>query len=253
MAPPVCASCGAKLEGGRRSADGRLVCGRCGRVVTSLSGNGSKLKPVRVGAPLAPPPRRAAGARSPSPTAAARAPVVAPAVGQSSRDAVVGDTRTESPKRGRTRGAAPSETSSTAVASPDRPSARRTAGVAGGAKRVKWLWRGLAWIVAIPAGLVIVGLPAKDLGYLTRNDLADVLLKSDLDRFLPLVIVVALWALVTAALVHLFVEGGRWWSARRSQRKSVDVRVNPITSGPVLEPPRRRRPVDAVPRATRQR
>ena len=119
MAPQVCASCGAKLEGGRRSADGRLVCGRCGRVVTSLSGNGSKLKPVRVGAPLAPPPRRAAGARSPSPTAAARAPVVAPAVGQSSRDAVVGDTRTESPKRGRTRGAAPSETSSTAVASPD--------------------------------------------------------------------------------------------------------------------------------------
>jgi hypothetical protein len=84
-----------------------------------------------------------------------------------------------------------------------------------------WL-RILVWVVALPLGLVIVGVPAREAGYLTSQKLLDVIVKHDLDRFVPIVVIVALWALVTALLVTVLVEGGRWWMLRRRARKERD-------------------------------
>jgi hypothetical protein len=79
----------------------------------------------------------------------------------------------------------------------------------------------LAWIVALPIALVAVGLPARKAGYLTGQKLLDVIVEHDLGRFVPLLVIVALWALVTAVLVTLFLEGGHWLSARRAQRRAA--------------------------------
>lgn len=74
----------------------------------------------------------------------------------------------------------------------------------------------LAWFVAVPVGLLVVVVPARRLGYLTGSDLLDLLSGSGLRRYLLLVLVVVFWALITASLVHLLVEGGRALQARRA-------------------------------------
>ena len=61
------------------------------------------------------------------------------------------------------------------------------------------------WVVALPIALVAVGIPARKAGYLTGQKLLDVIVKHDLGRFVPLLVIVALWALVTAILVTLFL------------------------------------------------
>jgi hypothetical protein len=95
------------------------------------------------------------------------------------------------------------------------------------------LWaRILAWVVALPMGLAIVGIPARKLGYLTSQKLLDVIVKHDLGRFVPIFVIVALWALVTAGLVTLFVEGGRWLLARRRARAAVHAEHTAIVGNP---------------------
>jgi hypothetical protein len=79
----------------------------------------------------------------------------------------------------------------------------------------------VAWIVALPIALVAVGLPARKAGYLTGQRLLDVLVDHDVGRFIPLLVIVALWALVTAVLVTLFLEGGHWFAARRADRRAA--------------------------------
>lgn len=93
------------------------------------------------------------------------------------------------------------------------------------------LIRLLAWVLAVPVGLLIVGLPARMGGYLTSQQLLDVIVKRDLGRFVPLVVVVVLWALATALLVELICEGGRWWLARHSKRRLVSVGRGPLGRG----------------------
>jgi hypothetical protein len=85
-------------------------------------------------------------------------------------------------------------------------------------RRVHWYWRALAWIAAVPIGFVITVWPAYAFGLIRKDDVLDVFVGSGAGRYTRLAIVTVLWALVTALLVHLFVEGGRWWSARRRQR-----------------------------------
>jgi hypothetical protein len=72
-----------------------------------------------------------------------------------------------------------------------------------------------AWALAVPIGLAIVGIPARVLGYLTSQKLLDVFVKHTLARFVPLLVIVVLWALATTVLVEIFVEGGRWFMLRR--------------------------------------
>jgi hypothetical protein len=78
-----------------------------------------------------------------------------------------------------------------------------------------------AWVLALPLGLLIVGIPARQLGYLSSQKLLDVIVKRDLGRFLPIVVVIALWALVSAVLVTVFVEGGRRLMVRRRRKKAM--------------------------------
>jgi hypothetical protein len=105
-----------------------------------------------------------------------------------------------------------------------------------------WLRLG-AWVLAVPIGLAIVGLPARKLGYLTSQKLLDVFVKHTLARFVPLLVIVVLWALATTVLVELFVEGGRWLMLRRrrpaANAPDADAGVSP-TQAPAPGPPPRR-------------
>ena len=76
----------------------------------------------------------------------------------------------------------------------------------------------LAWIAAVPLAFVITVWPSYELGLIRKDDVLDVFVGSGAGRYTRLAIVTILWALVTALLVQLFVEGGRWWAARRSRR-----------------------------------
>jgi len=78
----------------------------------------------------------------------------------------------------------------------------------------------VAWLVAVPLGLVLVGIPARKAGYLDSQKLLDIVIGRDTaSRYLPLLVIVVLWALVTALLVQLIVEGGGWLLRRRRGRK----------------------------------
>ena len=92
----------------------------------------------------------------------------------------------------------------------------------------------LAWLVALPLGLAIVGLPARKAGYLSSQKLLDVIVKTDLSRFVPILVIILLWALVAALLVTLFVEGGRRLMLRRRRKKLA----NASADGPVMVPAR---------------
>lgn len=125
------------------------------------------------------------------------------------------------------------------------PSTARTASNGSGARDTLPLWmRVLAWVVALPLGLIIVGIPARRAGYLSSQKLLDVIVKRDLGRFIPLVVVVLLWALVSALLVTLFIEGGRRLRHRRRQRSRGDAPLVTPDGAAVpapAPPPRRRR------------
>ena len=84
--------------------------------------------------------------------------------------------------------------------------------------KVHLYWRVLAWIVAVPLGLVLTGWPALHFDLLKKDDLLDVFVGEGMGRYARLLVFAAAWALVTALLVQLFVEGGRVLTARRAQR-----------------------------------
>jgi hypothetical protein len=77
-----------------------------------------------------------------------------------------------------------------------------------------------AWIVALPLALVVVGVPARKAGYLNGQRMLDIIVKHNLGRFVPLLVIVVLWALATAVLVTVFLEGGRR-ILRKRERASV--------------------------------
>lgn len=80
----------------------------------------------------------------------------------------------------------------------------------------------LAWIVAVPLGLVLTAWPAYQLDLIRKDDVLNVFVGSGAGRYVRLMIGTALWALVTALLVQLFVEGGRRL-ARRRRAKPAEV------------------------------
>jgi hypothetical protein len=110
----------------------------------------------------------------------------------------------------------------------EQRSKKRRAGAAAatgvnGRDRLPLVLRVLAWFIAVPLGLALVGIPARESGYLTGQKLLDVVIGRDLDRFFPLVVIVVLWALVTAILVQVLVEGGAWLMRRRRARRAGPV------------------------------
>jgi hypothetical protein len=101
-------------------------------------------------------------------------------------------------------------------------------------RRVAWYWRLLAWIVAVPLGFVIAVVPSYEFGLISKDDVLDVFVGSGTDRYVRLGLVTLIWAVVTAVLVQLFVEVGRWWANRRRRhsrsRPRTDAQVPAVSS-----------------------
>ena len=83
--------------------------------------------------------------------------------------------------------------------------------------KVQWYWRVLAWVVAVPLGLALTAWPALHFDLLRNDDLLDVFVGEGAGRYGRLLVFAAAWALVTALLVQLFVEGGRAFARRRAR------------------------------------
>lgn len=86
------------------------------------------------------------------------------------------------------------------------------------AGRVPALVRLLVWLVALPAGVVVAVAPLRVLGLLDLDVAIDVFAGTGLGRFAVLLVLLPLWAGVSATLAHLALEG----SARRRARKAPD-------------------------------
>jgi hypothetical protein len=80
---------------------------------------------------------------------------------------------------------------------------------------VMWPLRLLAWLVALPVGLLAVVWPARELGFLSGQRLLDVVVGTGWGRYWRVLAIAPAWALVTAVLVQLMVFGLRKLSARR--------------------------------------
>lgn len=74
----------------------------------------------------------------------------------------------------------------------------------------------LLWIVAVPAGFVVVFGLARAAGLLTSKQLEDVFLETGWDRFWPVVRMLPFVAFVTAAIVHFSVLAISRWRCRRA-------------------------------------
>ena len=84
-----------------------------------------------------------------------------------------------------------------------------------------WYWRVVAWLVAVPLGFVITAWPAYEFGLIRKDDVLDVFVGSGTGRYTRLAIGTLVWALVTALLVQLFIEGGRLWADRRRRDRDA--------------------------------
>ena len=91
----------------------------------------------------------------------------------------------------------------------------------GETRPAKVYWRILAWLIALPIALAAVGIPARAAGYLNSQRLLDVIVKHNLTRFVPIVLIVVLWALVSALLVTVMVAVGERIAARRRARRAA--------------------------------
>ncbi|MGH8982948.1 MAG: hypothetical protein ACRDY6_03610 [Acidimicrobiia bacterium] len=94
------------------------------------------------------------------------------------------------------------------------PPPRRRADGAGPGK-VAWPFRVLAWLIALPLGLIAVVIPARRLGFLSGQRLLDVIVGIGWSRYWRVLVIAPAWALVTTLLVHLMLFGLRKLGERR--------------------------------------
>ncbi len=109
----------------------------------------------------------------------------------------------------------------------------------------------LGWVVAVLLGGIVVRYLARWTGLLTGDSIIDIITGSGWGRYLRLFAVVPFWALASAGLMTGFVEGGRWWAARRRGvevgRPGTGAKRRPVPSA-VPEP----RPTPTPAQATRR-
>jgi hypothetical protein len=74
----------------------------------------------------------------------------------------------------------------------------------------------LAWVVAIALGGVLTVYVARKTGWLSGQRLVDVFTGTGWSRYLRVMAIVPVWAIVTTVLVTIFVEGGRWLARARA-------------------------------------
>jgi hypothetical protein len=201
-----CPACGARHRIDNLPEAPTFRCDRCGQVLkvptpVSTAGTNGPRPPARpsAAAPVAPPPRRRDPATTNGPVddAATRVAPVRTAAAVSATVSVAGPAEEAQDRAARD---------------------RRRAKTAGSKSKVSWYWRLLAWIMAVPVGFVITAWPAYELGFIKKDDVLDIFVGTGSGRYVRLAIATAVWALVTALLVQLLVEGGRAWAARRRAR-----------------------------------
>jgi hypothetical protein len=110
------------------------------------------------------------------------------------------------------------------------PTPRRAPTPPVGRKPVALPLRLLAWLIAIPVGLVAVVYPARELGFLSGQNLLDVIVDTGWARYWRVIAIAPLWALVTAVLVQLMVFGMRRLGDRR--RRVRTERERPLDEDP---------------------
>lgn len=82
--------------------------------------------------------------------------------------------------------------------------------------RVPRTLRVLVWIVAMPVGLVPVLLIGRVAGLFTLDTAIDVFVGTGIGRFVPVLLLVPMWAAASASLAHFTIEGlARVWSGSR--------------------------------------
>jgi hypothetical protein len=220
-----CPACGHRHRLDTIPASTTFRCEQCGQVLKVPAAVSSQPDappppargggaPTRTGAPVpvAPPPRRTENAppqTSPDDDGATRGAPVRTAAAVSATVAATSspddsDRAGDGPRRGRT-----------------KPSQSAPAPVPEKRTKVHWYWRVLAWIVAVPVGFLLTAWPAYKLGFIKKDDLLDLFVGTGTGRYLRLAIVTLVWAIVTALLVQLFVEGGRARANRRRRSRAA--------------------------------
>ena len=88
----------------------------------------------------------------------------------------------------------------------------------------------LAWLIAIPVGLAAVVYPARETGFLSGQNLLDVIVDTGWARYWRVIAMAPVWALVTALLVQLMVFGMRRLGERRRRVRAE--REGPLDQDP---------------------
>jgi hypothetical protein len=215
-----CPACGHRHRLDTVPASSTFRCEQCGQVLKAPAAVSSR--------PDGPaPPARGSGAPA---STGAPAPAVPPARRSATPPGDDGSTRA-APARSvaavsATVAATAPEESNGAGAEPDGRTRRNrpaptTVDSPGPRKRVHWYWRLLAWIVAVPVAFLLTAWPAYKFGFIKKSDLLDIFVGTGIGRFARLAIVTLVWAVVTALLVQLLVEGGRARANRRRARAAA--------------------------------
>jgi hypothetical protein len=213
-----CPACGRRHRLDAVPAAGTFRCEQCGQVLKAPAAVSSQpdapappartgAAPVTAAAPAvaAPPPRRTVNA--PADDGATRGAPVRTAAAVS---ATVAATPEPEESNGAERGRRRRGKDAPPAAAPAPPAKR---------SKVAWYWRVVAWIVAVPLAFLVTAWPAFEFGFIKKDDLLDIFVGTGTGRYLRLAIVTLVWALVTALLVQLFVEGGRAWANRRRRAR----------------------------------
>ena len=180
-----CPSCGAKHSVDDREPSSTFRCESCGQAL-KVPASVVVAQAASGARNVTPPPRRRAGAPPSREVVGATATLAA----------------TDTPNGGR-----PAEPAPPRAPAP----VPRT--------RAHWYWRLAAWVVAVPIAFVVTAWPAYEFGLIRKDDVLDVFVGSGTGRYTRLAVFTLIWALVTAVLVQLLVEGGRSWSRRRRATK----------------------------------
>jgi hypothetical protein len=80
--------------------------------------------------------------------------------------------------------------------------------------------RVLAWVIALPLGLVATLWLARITGWLSGERLVDIFTGTGTARYIRLIAVAPVWALFTTLFLSLFLEGGRVLARRRSEKRA---------------------------------
>lgn len=196
MAPALqCPDCSTKHRLDDVPEVGTFGCRGCGRLLKVPGGRTPAAAPVP---PPEPPPEPApVPVTAPVPPPASGPVVPAPSGERVLASAVAGTAAASGPAPG----PAPRPEATAVLPETDlsTPSPERVK------RRVAWWLVLCLWIVALPAGFLIVFAIARLTGLFTSDQLSDVFLAAGFDRFWPLARLVPLVALVTALIVQVGV------------------------------------------------